>query len=163
MTAQTRTARLLAEWLADAKQAEEAHSEAADHFGTFDSWVGGAAAVLAALIGTSVFATLEQPLSTPVRVLAALVTFAAAALSGLQTFIKPGARAEAHRQASRAYGALERQIEQAQADRPTSGAEAERELDTIRSGLDNAGKEAPNVPPRIWRRVQRRLTTQRPP
>ena len=145
---------LLSEWRSDAEQAQAGHATAADYFGRLDLWIGGAAAALAAVIGTSVFATLGRPLPTAIRVAAALVTFAAAALSGLQTFFKAAARAEAHRQASRRYGAVVRAIEQLETDPPADTNESERELDAVRSGLDDAGRQAPNVPPRIWHRVE---------
>jgi hypothetical protein len=149
-----RVAGLLTEWLGDATGAERAHSQAADHFSALDWWIGGAAAVLAAVIATSVFATLQQPLSTLVRVVAALVTFAAAALSGLQTFMKAAAKAELHRQASRRYAALVRDIEQLQTDPPDTDAKVEQDLDHIRGRFEDAGKEAPNVPPRIQQHAQ---------
>jgi hypothetical protein len=147
---------LLSDWLRDAHRARHAHSEAASHYARLDLWLGGTAVVLAAVIGTSVFATLGQPLPTVARVSAALITFAAAALSGFQTFLKAAAQAEAHRQASHRYEGLVREIEQLEVDPPASEEEADREFDRVRSGFYQAGDSAPQVPARSWARVERR-------
>jgi hypothetical protein len=151
----TRVAALLSDWLGDAHRARHAHSAAADHYSRLDLWIGGGAVVLAAVIGTSVFATLGQPLPTVWRVAGAIVTFAAAALSGFQTFFKGAARAEVHRQASRRYEAIVRKIEQLETDPPESEEEAEREFDHLRTGFHEAGDQAPQVPTRSWAQVER--------
>jgi hypothetical protein len=151
----TRVTALLSDWLGDAHRAQHAHSAAADHYSRLDLWIGGSAVVLAAVIGTSVFATLGQPLPTAWRVAGAILTFAAAALSGFQTFFKGAARAEVHRQACRRYEALVREIEQIEIDPPDSEKEAEQELSRLRSGFHEAGDQAPQVPTRSWAQVER--------
>jgi hypothetical protein len=79
--------------------------------------------ILSTVIGTSVFATLEQQVSLPVRVAVGILSVATAAIASLQTFLRLGERSEKDRVAAALYSALRRDIEDALAtprkERPT--------------------------------------------
>jgi len=77
-------------------------------------WLGIPAVILSTVVGTAVFATLEnQSVGITARVIIALVSIAAAVLAGLQTFLRMSETAAAHGQAGDWYASIKRDIEQA--------------------------------------------------
>ena len=112
--------KVLHDWQADSLKACDRHSAACDYFNQLDSIYG---------IGSTVLA--------------------AAVASGVQTAGKYGQRAERHRQASRHYSTVTRQIDEILAD-PPSADQVKAAPDGLRKSLDDTGAMAPNVPPRIW-------------
>lgn len=136
-------------WLKVALKASGRHAAASDHYDRLDSVLGITSTTLAAVVGSTVFITLQQATSLAVKVGAGLVGITAAIAAGIQTTAKFGARAEKHRQASRHYGALVREIEEIRALPPTHDELAAR-IEALRKEFDDAGATAPDVPPDIW-------------
>ena len=93
--------------------------------------------------------TSQAQSATWVKLLVGAVALIAAACAGTQATMKWGARGERHRLASRQYGAIARQIEEFMAIPPPE-AELQSRIDGFRKAIDDAGANAPNVPPRIW-------------
>jgi hypothetical protein len=100
-------------------------------------------------VGSTVFVTLQGSTSEAIRILAGIVGIVAAMASGVQMAGKYGQRAERHRQASRHYSTVTRQIDEILAD-PPSADQVKAALDGLHKNLDDTGAMAPNVPPRIW-------------
>ena len=141
--------KLLHQWHALARKAEDRHSAACDLYERYDQVFGIGSTVLTAIVGSTLFVTLTNSTSEGLRIIVGLVAVIAAVASGIQTTAKYGALAERYRQASRHYGAVTRQIAELLADAPPQD-QMTAELDTIRKALDDTGAMAPNVPPRIW-------------
>jgi hypothetical protein len=141
---------LLQEWRTMSLKAAGRHSAACDRYDHLDSLYGVGSTVLTALVGSTIFVTLQKTTSEAVRILAGLVAATAAVASGIQTTAKYSQLAERYRQASRHYAAVARRIDELLADPPAPG-DLKGTLDELRKSLDEVGALAPNVPPRIWR------------
>jgi hypothetical protein len=99
--------------------------------------------VLTAVVGTSVFASLERQPQLAIQIAIGLASVVASVLAGLQTFLRYGERADKHRIAGAKYGAVGRELEQVLGnDQPI----AESRMDEIRLRLDTLGLESPTVP-----------------
>jgi hypothetical protein len=125
------------------------HSAACDYYERLDAFYGIGSTVLAAVVGSTVFVTLQNTASEAIRIIAGIVGVTAAVWSGIQTAAKYGQRAERHRQASRQYATAVREIAELRAIPPPAG-QLQARLDRLRKTLDETGAMAPNVPPRIW-------------
>jgi hypothetical protein len=140
---------LLEEWRKMALKATGRHSSACDYYERLDSFYGVGSTVLTAVVGSTVFVTLQSSAAEGIRIAAGVVGVIAAVASGIQTAAKYGQRAERHRQASRHYAVVVRQIAEIRALPPPSE-HIQAELDALRKSLDDTGAMAPNVPPNIW-------------
>lgn len=140
---------LLEDWRRMALKASRRHSSACDTFERRDSTYGIVSTALTAIVGSTIFVTLQKSASQTVKITFGLVAACAAIASGIQTTAKYGQRAERHRQASRHYATVARKIDELLAN-PPSPAEVKEMLDELRNGLDDTGALAPNVPPKIW-------------
>lgn len=138
---------LLEKWRWVARRANVAHLRATDAASTRYLWVGGVATVLAAVVSSTVFATLGD--SDDVwRVVAGVLALVSAALAGLNTFLRDGERVEMHRSAARRYGGLVRRIQ----NLLTCAGDAKLcdEIEAIRAEMDAVDSDAPNVPGYVW-------------
>jgi hypothetical protein len=140
---------LLEDWRRMALKASRRHSTACDAYERRDSLYGVASTVLAAIVGSTIFVTLQKTASETIRIIAGLVAAAAAIASGIQTTAKYGQLAERYRQASRHYATVARHIDEVLANPPGAG-QIKEMLDELRKSLDDIGAMAPNVPPKIW-------------
>jgi hypothetical protein len=143
-------------WLAaqarDARTANVAHLRATDSMGWRNFTLGAIVTVLSAVVASTGFATLHTTDPSLRGILAGFVMLAAA-LSALQTYMRYGNRAAQHREASRNYGVVVRQVALTQeklrhAARLTADIQAE--IAAIEKALDAADRAAPNVSPFIW-------------
>jgi len=140
---------LLEDWRRMALKASRRHSSACDSFERRDSSYGLVSTALTAIVGSTIFVTLQKTTSETVRIAFGLIAACAAIASGIQTTAKYGQRAERHRQASRHYATVARMIDELLANPPAPG-EIKATLDELRKSLDDTGAMAPNVPPKIW-------------
>lgn len=122
------------------------HSAACDVYEHRDGLYGVGSTALTAIVGSTLFVTLQNTTSEAIRIIAGLVAIVAAIASGIQTFAKYGQLAERYRQASRGYSAVARRIDELLAD-PPPAAQIGVALDQLRKSLDDTGALAPNVPP----------------
>ena len=141
-------AELLTRWRWTCRTANVAHLRATDSLTFRNLALGGTSAVLGALVGLSVFASLQSS-DVPlwVRIAAGGAAFAAAGSAALWKNLNYGPRIELHRTASRDYGNMVRQLDEAlDADAAISDATVR----PIRTALDVIDKAAPNVSTAIW-------------
>jgi hypothetical protein len=145
------------DWYQRVVKTQKAHYLSAHHFGSRKYWLGIPTIGLSTLVGTSVFATLQQKPELWLQITVGLLSVVAALLASLQTFLNYSERAEKHRVAGAKYGALGRELEQLRAVETAPSAEA---ISDIRKRLDDLAVESPNNPLRLWRRVDPRYTAQ---
>jgi hypothetical protein len=140
--------KLLEDWRWVSRRANVAHLRATDTFSTRFVRVGGAATVLAAVVSSTVFATLSNSVDAWVRLVAAILGLFSAALAGLNTFLRYGERVEMHRRAARLYGGIVRRIDELL----TCGGDTDLRsaIEQIRAEIDAIDNNAPNVPDYIW-------------
>jgi len=143
---------LLEYWRVRIMTVMDAHLLATDSLSWRNFWLGGTATILAAIVSSSIFATLQDSVATGIRVVVGCVSLLSASLIGLKTYLKYGERVEAHRRASHKYGALVHWITELQATPPPEP-ELRESVDKIRLTLDQINMEAPNLSNRIWKRT----------
>jgi hypothetical protein len=141
---------VLENWYWRVTVAQRAHYLSAQYFGARKYWLGIPAVVLATLVGTSVFATVQKQPVLWLQICVGLASVAAALLSSLQTFLGYAERAEKHRIAGAKYAALGRELEQLRSLEETPSEEA---MSEVRKRLDDLAVESPNNPISIYRRA----------
>ena len=120
--------------------------------------------VLTTIVGTSVFASLQdENVSTPLRVVVGSISILAAVMSSLQAFLRYGMRSEGHRIATIRYETLRRDMSEMLAIPRGSRPDAVRELDSVRQRLDRYAKESPNVDERLWSKLEQQFHLSRVP
>ncbi len=130
----------------------DAHLHAVDSLTWRNFWLGGTATILAAIVSSSIFATLQDSVATGIRVAVGSVSLLSASLIGLKTYLKYGERVEAHRRVGRRYGALIHWITELQATPPPEP-ELRECVEKIRRTFDEIDMQSPNVSNRIWKRT----------
>jgi len=147
---------VLKEWRANAARANLAHILAQKSWRKGHLWIGIPVVVLSGLVGTSVFAALDQA-NLYLRIATSFCSVSAAILAALQTFLDPPTRAQMHHQSSAGYAAAKRRIEQFAALDLPPAPELKSELDSIREQLDKLAADAPVVADRHWVRADEQL------
>lgn len=98
------------DWYERIKVTQLAHYGSAEHFGKWKFALGVPAVILSALVGTTVFATLQKQPELWLQIIVGLASLAAALLTSLQTFLGYSERAEKHRLAGAKYGSTSQPI-----------------------------------------------------
>jgi hypothetical protein len=112
--------------------------------------------VLTTFVGTSVFATLQEPVNTGMRIFVGVVSVAAAVLASLQTFLSFAEKAEKHRQAAERWAAMRREITEILALHPSYLAircDPKNYLDDLRKRMDEVAAESPEMSGCRWKRT----------
>lgn len=149
---------LLMEWYRRVVLSQQSHFNAASHFKKFNYWLGVPVVVLSAIVGTSVFTTLETTTitSNSIKITLGLTSVLAAVLASLQTFLRYAEQSEKHRIAGSRYGTLRRKIEQLLISIPEEDQELKKVLNELREDQDLIGSDAPDVPNRIYECTKQR-------
>jgi hypothetical protein len=127
---------------------QHAHYELATKFARFNVWFGVPVVALTTLIGTSVFATLQQNVRTSLRVIVGAVSVVAAVLASLQTFLRFQERSERHRAAAELWSQIRRETERMLALHPDYLAERsdpKSYLDSLGEKLDRVAGQSPEI------------------
>ena len=141
---------LLKEWYRRVSVTQAAHYYAAGNLSSRKYYLGVPTVILTTLVGTSVFAAIQQQPDYRVQILVGLASVTAALLSGLQTFLGDAERSEKHRTAAAKYGALGRELECCLARE--NGISDER-LTLLKCSLDELAIESPNIPIKTYRKA----------
>lgn len=136
---------LLRGWQIHVRKSWKNHEAAARRLETQYRRVGLVSVILSAVVGASVFASLEASYEPWSRIVAGLVSLAASILSGLITFNRYEERTEKHRAISVRYKSELRRLEQILAAPPDETPDTES-LDRLRQELDDLEASAPVVP-----------------
>ncbi|MGH2705327.1 MAG: SLATT domain-containing protein [Actinomycetota bacterium] len=149
---------LLKDWRQRSAAASESHYRLATVLRRKNLSLGVPAAVFAAIVGTSLFATLQETsqISNTFRVVIGSVSVLAAILAGLQTFLRFGERAEKHVVAADWYAAIRRDIDEVVALPASARGEPRDALDRVRKEMSKVGQQSPEIPSSLWERVARR-------
>lgn len=148
---------LLATWLKRMDACQHAYYLEAERLKRWHFWLGIPAVIFSTVVGTAVFATLEnQAVAVPARVIVALVSIAAAVLAGLQTFLRLSESAAEHAHAADWYAAIKRDIEQVRALRREERGPAKASIDSLRKEMNKAGQKSPELRESLWMEVAKR-------
>jgi hypothetical protein len=148
---------LLSTWHRRMDACQHAYYLEAERYKRWHFWLGVPAVIFSTVVGTAVFASLEnQSVSISARVDIALVSIAAAVLAGLQTFLRLSETAAAHAHAGDWYAAIKRDIEQLRALRREERGSARACTDTLRKEMNKAGQKSPELRESLWMEIARR-------
>jgi hypothetical protein len=124
-------------------------------------WLGIPTAILSALVGTSVFAALNEQPGKAAQIAVGLVSILVAILASLQTFLRLAERAEKHKESAARFAALHREVDQALVLPPTTDQELKTWMDSFRERWDALAREAPTANRRIWERARGQMLQHR--
>lgn len=149
------TAAVLDEWKQRISRSHRAHKKAAAFYEAWSRRLGIIAAVLSAMVGTTVFSTLEEAsLPIAIKVILGLLSVAAAVFAALQTYLKLPEVAQSHSKAATDFGDLRRRIERLEINPPTP-----EKLNDALTALDEEwraiSERAPIVTQKIYEQVDR--------
>ncbi|MBW4639779.1 MAG: DUF4231 domain-containing protein [Gloeocapsa sp. UFS-A4-WI-NPMV-4B04] len=146
---------LLEKWLNRAYIVLAGHHEAAGRFQSLHNWIGIPTIILSTLVGTSIFATLQEKPNISLKIAAGIASVMSAILASLQTFLRFEERAERHRKAGNNYSVLMRELEQETAFPTQNSEELEKFVTNLRERWNQLNAESPTIPRDIWQRVNR--------
>ena len=154
---------LIRHWRFRVHRVQLAHYNAGRRHARFHLWLGLPVIILGTIVGTSVFATLQQTAeqqsaSKGLQITVGLLSVASAILASLQTFLNYATTAEKHRIAGARFASLKHQIELLATMPPTDRAELRAELLAIDKQWATYREDSPNIPQKIWRRIEETLT-----
>ena len=151
---------LIQGWLIHARKSWKKQEEAARRLESQYRRVGIASVILSAVVGASLFASLETMNEPWGRIIAGMVSITASVLASLLTFNRYEERTEKHRSAGVSYKAALRKLEKLHA--ASSSAKMEQEsLSRIEEEFAELEKLAPVVPEDINRAVEERYEVYR--
>lgn len=141
---------LLNIWLNRVRDNQLQHFDAGSFYDRANTLLGIPTIVLTAIVGTTVFASLQKQVSFKIQIAVGAISVLAAVLAALQTFLRFTERAERHRSAAAHYGAIRRRIEAVGyipiADRGGPG----EFIKTVQTDLDSLASSVPSPPKGIW-------------
>lgn len=150
---------LLSRWRSRARLNQSQHWETTKHFQRLHYAIGVPVVVLSAVVGTTVFATLQKQVGFKIQLTVGGISLLAAILAGLQTFYGFSALAERHKSVAAAYGAIRRRLELLATLPVELRGDLSETLKAIEAELDSLAKGAPTVPTKIFESVQKRLAS----
>jgi hypothetical protein len=144
---------LIRGWLIHARKGWKKHEMAARRLESRYRTLGVISVTLSAVVGASLFASLEADYGPWGRITAGIVSIAAAALASLITFNRYAERTEHHRAAAARYKLALRELERTYAQ-PHDSEPDQATLDKIQGEFDDLEKSAPVVPEEVDRAVE---------
>lgn len=148
---------LLQDWGRRADAAALTHYGTAARLSRLNSALGIPVVVLTTVAGTSIFATLQEEQSLPLKIFVGVVIVGAAILAALQAFFRFPERAERHRIAGARWAAFRREVDKMLSLHPDykeAWGDPKRYLDGLQDRMDNLSAEAPEMSVRLWGRAR---------
>jgi hypothetical protein len=133
--------RVAVDWYKRIVTVAHGHYRAALRYSRLNYWLGFPTVILTTVVGTSVFATLQEKPEFWWQITVGLMSIAAAILSALQSFLAYSDKAEKHRVAGAKYNALGRELELLLSQNDDWST-----LDSIRQRVDALAQESPHIP-----------------
>lgn len=142
--------------MAHVRRSNRGHYKAAERLVLWHRRLGVTTATCTAVVGTSIFATINALPDTGWRIGAGLLTIASAVLATLQTALDLDSRAAEHRAAGAGYGRLRRRFEMFLAAVPGDRLSGEA-LTSLIHEMDELALGAPLIPSGADRRAARAM------
>lgn len=106
--------------------------------------------ILTAMVGTSVFATLQNQPHISVQIIIGLISLLATVLASLQTFLRYAEKSTEHREAALKFERLQNELEQLLAYPIEDDRSLDEKLTNLREEYHELAATFPNVPEHIW-------------
>jgi hypothetical protein len=145
----------LPHWQALAETSQEAHYDSARHYMKKNNWMGVPATIFSAVVGGSVFASLDKgDIAFWMRIVLSVISVTAAMLSALQTFLHYGDLVERHHNAAAGYGAIHVEIECTKFIPIEDRDDPKEVLNGLKNRMEALEKDSPPFPERIWAKYE---------
>lgn len=153
---------LLRHWRFRIHRVQVGHYDAGRAFEKLNFLLGVPAVILSTVVGTAVFASLgqfadEEKLLGP-KIVVGLLSVTAAVLVGLQTFLRYSEQAESHKTAGAKYAHLKHRLEMLAVMPPNNDDKLKTDLDAIETEWEKVREDSPNIPTKIWKRIEKEMT-----
>jgi len=140
----------LDDWRRTAEDLARAHEHAAVRLTRRGYQLGIPAVSLSAVVGTTVFATLETNAAFWIKLFVALMSISVAILTSLQAFLRYGERAEKHRTTGAEYKSIVREVrtlldEYNASDKTMTDDQARSSIALVRKRFDELDIRAPEL------------------
>lgn len=148
--------KLINDWHRRSQESSFAHYEAASTLSKFHYYLGIPAVILSAVVGTTIFATLQESPNGPIQIAIGLLSMLTSSIVALQTFLRLDERASKHRSAGSSYGSIRRELQQIIYSYKGDTISDEM-LSEIREKFDKLAMDSPNISERIWHNTEKKL------
>jgi len=153
---------LLRHWRFRIHRVQTGHYEAGRRYDRMHLFLGIPAIAVSTIVGTSVFASLAtKEQNVGVTILVGLLSVASAILASLQTFLKYSELAERHKIAGAKFADLKHKIELVAVFQPTDSEALKNQLSEIEQEWEKVREESPNIPTKIWRKIEGSMTLEK--
>lgn len=154
------TVSVIDEWKKRISRSHRSHKIAAAFYEGWSRRLGITATVLSAIVGTTVFSTLQEAsLPLAIKILLGLLSVAAAVFAALQTYLKLPELAQNHSKAATDFGDLRRRIERLEAN-PPSPEKLEVALAAVDEEWGTLSDRSPIIAQKLYERVDRQSAQQ---
>ncbi len=143
------------QWYVNKRDA--AHYQMALRFNRHERLLGIPVIVTTTVVGTAIFATLQQDAAVGWKIATGLLSVTAATLAALQTFFNYGGEAQRHAEVAVGYARLWRHIDQFKLRYQQETATREEcltDLATLVKDMDDLERQAPRITNKIWQQVK---------
>src|SRR5262245_42814417 len=148
---------LITDWFRRVRESQYVHYACSDHFTRLHLMLGVPTIILTTLVGTAVFASLDNQNIGKFKIAVGLVSILAAILAGLQTFLGFAERAEKHRATAAGYASVRRKLEILGTFLPDTNEQIKQLVMEVQKDMDDLAKSSPSVPSSIHSRVTANL------
>jgi len=149
---------LINHWRFRVHRMQLAHYMTARKFDDRHLWLGLPAIALSTIVGTTVFASISKNTEIIIQILVGLFSVTAALLTALQTFLKYSELSEKHRVAGAKFANLKHRIELLITLVEPPPEELKKQLTMIEDQWAKVREESPNIPTRIWNKIENSWT-----
>ncbi len=158
--------KLIADWHRRCRKSQRLNYVTGSLYLRYHYIVGVASIVLSAIVSSTFFSQIVQQVScdqaaTPILAyIAGILSISVGILSALQTFFRFSEKAEKYKTISAKYGAVRRQLEYLMTQDTISKNELERQLNNIRTSMDDLAANSLNIPARVKKREVKKLNAE---
>jgi hypothetical protein len=141
---ETKIQALIADWHRRCRQSQRLNYETGNLYAEYHYIVGIATIIVSAIVSSSFFSQ-NNSYTNIIGILSMLVGI----LTALQTFFRFSEKAEKYKAISAKYGATRRQLEKLIAQIDINKSELDRQLESIKTTMDDLAMNSLNIPSRI--------------
>lgn len=142
--------KLVEDWFRRARESQAVHYASASHFSWLNLILGIPTIIITTIVGTAVFASMDNQDIGEYKVLLGLISILASVLAALHTFLGYAQRSEKHRATGAIYGSIRRELELIKTCSIADVDICSEKLGQVKSRMDTLAENSPEVPKKIW-------------